>query len=132
MHLDPRAIELPLDRHVTAKLIERLVHVIGRLRQHRLDGLKELDTETSQARFAGNECRPGDWRKRAGHHHRPPDGGGADVCCPGDCIDEDRFECPLPQLACQQSDDEVLFRACGLPQEFAKPLVARAGRVRRL
>ena len=123
--LNARAIQLPLERHVTAKLIECLVHVIGRLRQHRLNRLKELDTETSQPGSPATSAALATGASVPAIITARRDGGRADVGCPGDGIDEDRFERPLPQLACQQADDEVLFRACGLPKKFAKPLVAQ-------
>ena len=71
VHLNARAVQLPLERHVTAKLIECLVHVIGRLRQHRLDRLKELDTETSQSPVRRQRVPP--WRRaRACRPSSPP------------------------------------------------------------
>jgi hypothetical protein len=97
-----------------------------------LNRLKELDTESSESRFARDECGPGNRGERAGHHHRTSYGSRADVGCLGYRIDEYRFEGSLPQLAGQHPDDEVLFRARGSPHQVAKPFIARSGGARAL
>ena len=68
--LDTCAIELPLERDVVAQLSERIVHVFGRLREHRLNRLKQLHTEVGKAGVTAEEGGPRDGGKRAGHHHR--------------------------------------------------------------
>ena len=72
VRLDARAVQLPLERDVVVQLHQRLAHVVGWLRQHRLNRLKQLDAEPGETGFAVNDRRAADRRQRACHHHRAP------------------------------------------------------------
>ncbi len=101
MHLNPNAIELVLERRRT-ELRKRLLHIRGRLRQHRLDGAKELDREALQITL-------GDGAEVAGQHHRTPHVACGQLARLGERFDHDSFERALAQLTSQQANEKVLF-----------------------
>ncbi len=70
VRLDPRAVQLPLEGDVVLQLHQRSVHVFRWLRQHRLNGLKQLNAERGETGFAVHDCRACDRCERACHHHR--------------------------------------------------------------
>ena len=61
VHLQPRAVELPLRRR-RAGAVDRGRDVLGRLREHRLDGTKHLEAEPGEALGPFRERRPCDGR----------------------------------------------------------------------
>ena len=61
VHLQSRAVQLPL-RCRRAGAVDRGRDVLGRLRQHRLDGTKHLEAEPGKALGPSRERRPGDGR----------------------------------------------------------------------
>ena len=126
MNLNAGAIQFPLERQIVTELTERVFDIVRRLGQHRLNRLEELNAESRETTFAGEERSPGHRRQCPGHHHRPTHGGCADVAGLRDGIHQHGFECPLSQLAGQKADDEILLGAGGTAKEIAKPLVARA------
>ena len=123
VRLDPRAVQLPLEGDVVVQLHQRSVHVFRRLRQHRLNGLKQLDAEGGETGFAVHDCRACDRGERARHHHRAANRGSVDAARFGDRFDQHTLERALTKLAEQQPDDEVLFSAGGAAQQIAKPLL---------
>ena len=123
--LDAGAIQLPFERGLILQLCESRIDVVGRLRQHRLHRLEDLNAEPGEAVFAADQGRPGHRSERASHHDGSSYGGARDVrgLCHG--INQHGFERALPQLARQQTDDEVLFGAGGSPKERAELFEAR-------
>ena len=74
VHLDPHAVELPVDRRRLADLLDGALHRRGRLREHRLDGPADLQVEPLRARRSRPRARhdrpPGD-RPRASPRDEP-------------------------------------------------------------
>jgi hypothetical protein len=128
IHLDARAVQFPFERQVLPEPVERLFNIGRRLRQHRLNRLKELDAECGKSGLARDESGLRDRRERAGHHHRAAYRGRADLARLRHRIHENSFKCALAQLAGQETDDKILLGAGGLTKEIAKALVARRGR----
>ena len=72
VHLNARAIELPLERGV-ADAAERILDVVGRIGEHRLHRPHQLHAEARQTGVALDEGGVGDLRQLAGHHRGAPD-----------------------------------------------------------
>jgi hypothetical protein len=118
--LNASAIELPFEREIVRDGGPGLVEIGGRLRQHRLDRLKDLNGESLQPRLAVDERRVRHRRKRAGHHRRSPDSGRGYVARAGHRFEQHAFERALSELAHQQPGQEVLFLAGGFAQQIAQ------------
>jgi hypothetical protein len=125
VHLEPRAVELPLDRGGTDAR-ERVVQVVSRLREHRLDRAQNCEPEARQPLRALAERRRRDRSELAGEHDRPPHLRGREVCGPRDRLDHDPLERALPELAQEEPDEEALLRL-GRAREESRQLVAARG-----
>src|SRR5256884_1018289 len=117
VNLNPRAVEFVFERRGTGTL-ERLRHVIGGLRQHRLDGPKKGHPELCKA--MGASLRPGtqiSGKPRCSTYIRR---GALQRLCDG--LDHDQFERALAQLTRQQAKEKVLRLFCCSPKELAQQL----------
>jgi hypothetical protein len=65
VHLDARAIELPFERDIVFEIAKRLLDAGRRVRQHRLHGPEDLNSETSEARLSFDEHGTCDGRQLA-------------------------------------------------------------------
>ena len=130
MHLQPRAVELPLDARPGRCARWRVVDVAGRLGEHRLDRSEHREAEAREAGAALGERRCGHRRKLAREHHRP-----ANVCCrdlgrPRDRLDHDSLERALPELAVERPAEKPLLgrrRPSEESQQLVPALCLRAG-----
>ena len=109
VHLQPRAVELPLDRRL-AEAFERSRDVRRRLREHRLDRLQQRQPERREPFAARRQRRGGDVSEVAGQHQRPPHLAGRDAGRLRERVGHQCLQRPLPQLAGQQPCEELLLR----------------------
>ncbi len=130
VHLDPRAVQFPFERDVAVQLIEGLVHVRHRLREHRLHRLKHADAKAGEAGLAVDQGGARHGSERAGHHRGSPQRRRVDAARPRDGFDEHAFEGALTELSEEEPADEVLLGASCPAQKIAKTLLTRRGGAR--
>ena len=92
------------------------VHVVGRIRQHRLHRLERLEHECGQRILSACQRGNCDNGKVAGQHGGAANFRSGDSGRSRDGVDEDALERALPELAEQQPRQEILFRAGVLPK----------------
>ena len=98
VRLHARAVELPFERrHGNAR--HRVRDVVGRLRQHRRERLKQRDGEAAQTCRAVGERGRRDTRDPAGDHRRPAHSLRGYIGGSRHGLDHQAFERTLAQLA---------------------------------
>ncbi len=125
VHLDARAIELPLDQR-SAERGKRSLHVLGRLGKHRQHRLHHAHRELRERRGAAAERSCGDRRDGAGEGDRTAHLSRRQLRCGGDGFHHDSFERTLAQLTDDQPHQKILLVCRGsleqLAQERSAPL----------
>ncbi len=133
VHLDPGPVELVLQRGLT-QLRERRVHVLRRLREHRLDRPEQLDPEPREGPRAPGEGRLSHEPQVSGGHHRAPHALAGDPRGAGGRLDRHALQRPLAQLAQHQAGQETLLARRGTGEQVAEQthLLPRRSRARRI
>jgi hypothetical protein len=123
VNLDPRAIELVLERRLTERR-QRSADIGRGVREHRLDRLKRLQHEASERPIAAAERDARHRREAAGEHGSAANLGSCDAGCARHRFNQDAFERALPKLAEEETDEEVMLPGCRPPQQIAQSLCA--------
>src|SRR6266550_4883426 len=112
MHLNSNPVELVLEGGGT-KLCQRLLHVRGRLGEHRLDRPEQLDLEAGHV-AAGHGAEV------ARQHRGAADLTRGEIARFGDGFDHDPLERTLAQLAGQEPEEKVLLFGGGTGEEITE------------
>ena len=103
---------------------------VGRIGEHRLDRLKRRQRKRREAGFAVGERGARHRREVAGEHRRAPDPSGRNARCACDGVGQHAFERALPELAEQQTEEEVLLVGGRGTHQLAQELQPGRGRSR--
>ena len=109
MHLDADPVELPLHRGAL-EARDGAGHRLGRRGEHRQDRAEDLEADGAQSFLAARERDLGGARQVARHHQRAPCRLGRDARRLGDRLRNEGGQRSLPQLAGEETLDEVGFR----------------------
>ena len=123
MDLNPRAIELVFESR-RARTLERFRNVGRRLRQHRLDGPKQVHPEFCKALPASLRHST----EIAGKHRGSTYIRRGQLQSLGNRFDHDQFERALTELTREQSKQKVLFFTSCSAKEIAQQLRLNRGR----
>ena len=131
VNLDTRAVELVLERSLAflpAQVRQRLPHIVGGLREHRLQRAEQLDTKAGEARRPPGEGSVRHATQIGREHRRPADGPGLEPRRPCDRFRHEPFERPLPQLAHDQVEQEFLLLGRPTREQLAQEPFLGLGR----
>ena len=117
------AVELPLERR-HGNACHRVGDVIGRLRQHRGEWLKERDRVAAQTGRAVGQCARCHGGNSAGDHRRPAHCLRGHASSRGDSFDHEPVERTLAQLAQQQARQKFPFARHGSCEKRAQEAAA--------
>ena len=106
VHLDPRAVELPLDRRGSGGF-ERGRDVLGGGREHGLDRPQQLEAHGRERVDTVRECEAGSDAQVTAEHRGPPHDRERHVGRARDRIGHHPFERALAQLAEEEASEEV-------------------------
>jgi hypothetical protein len=106
--LQPGAVELPLERGRTNPR-ERILEVVGRLGEHRLERAKQRQPEALERLPASRRGGGRDGAEVGDHHQRAPNIRGRDLGRPRDRLDHHAGERSLAELPREERDEESLL-----------------------
>ena len=113
MNLDPRAVELPLDRDsAAAGGLHCFDDIVRRVGEHRLDGAEELQAirrQRGERSVSSDTHRARDRAEVSGQHHRAPKLVLVDVRGFRDRVEQHALERALPDFADDERREELLF-----------------------
>ncbi len=129
VHLDPRPVELPLDRRRSGR--GQGFGDGGRARgEHRLHRPQHLEADVDQRRLAHGERAAGGVGEVSSQHRRPADRRGRNGGGLGDRVGHQPRERTLAELTREQAHDEVGLGRRRAREQVAEDLLARAARSR--
>jgi hypothetical protein len=127
VHLHPDAVELLLDR-ARAQLVQRLVHVLRRPREHRLHRMADGEPELGHRLRPSGQQRLSHHAQRTAEHHRPPHLRGTGADRRGQPLGGERVQRALPHLPADQAGQKALLFLRGRGhQRVQQPLALRLG-----
>ncbi len=127
--LHARAVELELEGG-PVETGQGGADVVGRLGEHGLERLEDLEGEGGQRRLAVAQHGAGDLLQVAGEHERPPHAVPLDAGGAAHRLDHDAVQRALAQLAEDQAHQEALLEIGRGRKEPCQPLGARSRRPR--
>ena len=127
VHLQPHAVHLVLEGRL-AEPIERLLRVVGRVREHRRDRREELQRESREPGAAFVDRRARDRADFGGEHRRRAHLGGRKRCRLRDRLEHQAVERALAHLAGQQREQELAARRVRALEHRAQSARAPLGR----